>query len=46
MFATSLIIVAIGAWLTASPLANALGLVPLPPRYWLFLAVMLQGMRF
>jgi P-type Mg2+ transporter len=38
---TSLIIVAAGAGLTVSPLANTLGLVPLPPRYWLFLAIML-----
>jgi Mg2+-importing ATPase len=40
---TSVIIVAAGAWLTVSPLANALGFVPLPPRYWLFLAGMLLG---
>lgn len=40
---TSLIIVAVGAWLTVSPLANTLGFVPLPPRYWLFLALMLLG---
>jgi len=26
-----------------SPLANTLGFVPLPPRYWLFLAIMLLG---
>jgi Mg2+-importing ATPase len=38
---TSLIIVAAGAWLTVSPLANTLGFVPLPPHYWLFLAIML-----
>jgi Mg2+-importing ATPase len=38
---TSLIIIAAGAWLTVSPLANTLGFVPLPPLYWLFLAVML-----
>lgn len=38
---TSLIIVAVGAWLTISPLANTLGFVPLPPHYWLFLAIML-----
>jgi Mg2+-importing ATPase len=38
---TSLIIVAAGAWLTVSPLASALGFVPLPPRYWLFLVVLL-----
>jgi Mg2+-importing ATPase len=40
---TSVIIVAVGAWLTVSPLANALGFVVLPPRYWLFLALMLLG---
>lgn len=40
---TSVLIVAVGAWLTVSPLANTLGFVPLPPLYWLFLAVMLLG---
>jgi Mg2+-importing ATPase len=40
---TSLAIVAIGAWLPFSPLATALGFVPLPSRFWLFLAVMLLG---
>ena len=40
---TSLIIVAAGAWLTISPLANTLGLVPLPALYWLYLAAMLLG---
>jgi P-type Mg2+ transporter len=40
---TSLIIVAIGAWLTVSPLADTLGFVPLPPLYWLYLAIMLLG---
>ena len=40
---TSVIIVAAGAWLTVSPLANTLGFVPLPPLYWLFLAIMLLG---
>jgi len=40
---TSLVIVAAGAWLTVSPLANTLGFVPLPPLYWLFLAIMLLG---
>jgi Mg2+-importing ATPase len=38
---TSVIIVAVGAWLTVSPLASTLGFVPLPPLYWLFLAIML-----
>ncbi len=41
LIVTSLIIVAVGAWLTASPLADALGFVPLPPLYWLLLAIML-----
>jgi Mg2+-importing ATPase len=38
---TSMIIVAVGAGLTVSPLAGALGLVALPPRYWVLLAVIL-----
>jgi Mg2+-importing ATPase len=38
---TSLVIVAVGAWLTVSPLAGALGFVALPPLYWPILAVML-----
>jgi len=38
---TSVIIVAVGTWLTVSPLAETLGFVPLPPLYWLFLAIML-----
>jgi Mg2+-importing ATPase len=36
---TSLLIVAIGAYLPYSPLANWLGFVPLPPLYWLVLLV-------
>ena len=40
---TSLIIVALGAALTVSPLANTLGFVALPPLYWLYLAIMLLG---
>src|SRR5512140_2176974 len=40
---TSVLIVAVGAWLTVSPLARALGFVPLPPTYWLYLAAMLLG---
>ena len=43
LIATSLIIVAVGAWLTVSPLANTLGFVPLPPLYWLLLAILLLG---
>ena len=41
LIVSSLIIVAVGAWLTVSPLADALGFVPLPPLYWLLLAIML-----
>jgi Mg2+-importing ATPase len=41
LIATSLIIVAVGAWLTVSPLADTLGFVPLPGTYWLLLAIML-----
>jgi P-type Mg2+ transporter len=37
---TSLAIVAIGAYLPYSPLAGALGLVPLPIKYWFLLAGM------
>ncbi|HPS03577.1 MAG TPA: cation transporting ATPase C-terminal domain-containing protein, partial [Candidatus Sumerlaeota bacterium] len=40
---TSVIIVVVGVWLTVSPLADTLGFVPLPPRYWLFLAFMMLG---
>jgi P-type Mg2+ transporter len=40
---TSVIIVAVGAWLTVSPLAAPLGFVALPPLYWLLLAGMLLG---
>jgi len=38
---SSVIIVALGALLTVSPLADTLGLVPLPARYWLLLAAIL-----
>jgi P-type Mg2+ transporter len=38
---TSLIIVAVGAYLPFSPLAGTLGFVALPPLYWLYLAGML-----
>lgn len=40
---TSVIIVAVGAWLTVSPLAKTLGFVPLPAMYWPFLAILLPG---
>jgi len=32
-----------GAWPTNSPLARTLGFVPIPPLYWLPLAIMLTG---
>jgi Mg2+-importing ATPase len=38
---SSVIIVALGALLTVSPLADTLGLVPLPTQYWLLLAAIL-----
>jgi Mg2+-importing ATPase len=41
LIATSLIIVAVGASLTVSPLAGTLGLVKLPTLYWPLLAIML-----
>jgi len=40
---TSLIVVAGGAWLTVSPLAGALGFVPLPGLFWLLLAGILAA---
>ncbi|MGD0571994.1 MAG: magnesium-translocating P-type ATPase [Sedimentisphaerales bacterium] len=40
---TSVIIVAVGAWLTVSPLAKTLGFVSLPLMYWLYLAIILLG---
>jgi P-type Mg2+ transporter len=43
LIVTSVIIVAVGAWLTVSPLAGTLGFVPLPSLYWLLLAIMLLG---
>ena len=38
---SSVLIVLLGAWLTVSPLADTLGFVPLPPLYWLLLAIMM-----
>ena len=38
---TSLVIVALGAYLPYSPLANWLGFVPLPPLFWVLLLAML-----
>jgi len=41
LIVTSIVIVTLGALLTVSPLADALGFVPLPPLYWLLLAIIL-----
>ena len=41
MLLSSLIVVAIGAGLSLTPLASPLGLVRLPATYWLFLAAIL-----
>jgi P-type Mg2+ transporter len=38
---TTVLIMAFGAWLPISPLANALGFVPLPPLFWGILLVTL-----
>ena len=43
LIATSLIIVAVGAWLTVSPLTDTLEFVRLLPLCWLLLAIMLVG---
>jgi Mg2+-importing ATPase len=43
LIAASLAIVAVGAWLTVSPAAGALGFVPLPAAYWPILAAMLAA---
>lgn len=42
MTLTTLIIMAIGAWLPYSPFASALGLVPLPAGYWVWIALFLM----
>ena len=38
---TTLIIMGIGAWLPYSPFAEGLGMVPLPPIYWAWIALFL-----
>ena len=43
LIAASMAIVAVGVWLTVSPLAGTLGLVPLPAAYWPILAGMLAA---
>ena len=40
---TTLLIMAVGAYLPSSPLGQFLGFVPLPPLYWLLLLVTLLG---
>ncbi|MBE0556389.1 MAG: cation transporting ATPase C-terminal domain-containing protein, partial [Proteobacteria bacterium] len=37
----TLVIMAIGAWLPYSPFAGALGMVPLPPIYWVWIGAFL-----
>lgn len=41
MTLTTLVIMAIGAWLPYSPFAGALGMVPLPPVYWAWIIAFL-----
>jgi Mg2+-importing ATPase len=41
LLGTTVVICLIGAWLTVSPLAGALGFVPLPAAYWLILPFLL-----
>jgi Mg2+-importing ATPase len=43
MTLTTLAIMAIGGWLPYSPFAPALGMVPLPPVYWAFIALFLAS---
>jgi Mg2+-importing ATPase len=43
LLAMTLAVCAFGVWLPFSPLAGALGLVPLPPAYWVALAAMLAA---
>ena len=41
---TTLVVMAVGAWLPYSPFAGALGMVPLPPVYWAWIAFFLVFM--
>ena len=43
VIATSLIIAAVGIALPFTPLGDTLGFVPLPPTYWIYLALILVG---
>jgi Mg2+-importing ATPase len=46
MTLTTLTIMAIGAWLPYSSFAAALGMVPLPPVYWAWIAAFLFSYAF
>jgi len=41
MTLTTLLVMAAGAWLPYSPFASMLGMVPLPPLYWLWIMIFL-----
>ena len=43
MTITTLVIMAIGAWLPYSPFADDLGMVPLPPVFWVWIAAFLMA---
>lgn len=46
LIVSSIAIVSAASWLTISPLAQTLGFVPLPPLYWLLLAIIMIGYIF
>ncbi len=46
LMATTLVVMALGAWLPYSPFASFLGLVPLPGRFWLWIAGFLAAYAF
>ena len=46
MTLTTLIIMGIGAWLPYSPFAGGLGMVPLPPIYWVWIVAFLVSYAF
>jgi Mg2+-importing ATPase len=46
MTLTTIVIMAIGAWLPYSSFAPALGMVPLPPVYWAWIAAFLFSYAF
>jgi Mg2+-importing ATPase len=43
MIATTVGVMAVGIWLPFSPIAEALGFVPLPPLYWPLVAATSMG---